>query len=92
MSTATLIKKLESRGTGDMRLFLVTPPMSDYDGNTYRYVVVSATVVPFSGPETYIFGSDAEGEISNWLELDGSFRGGLNHEQALRGAGYEVVQ
>lgn len=56
-----------------------------------EYVVVSASNVPFSGPETYIFAADEDGKIVRWTELDGSFRGELDHEKALRGAGYEVV-
>lgn len=46
----------------------------------------------FSGPETYIFPADKTGEIVNWSELDGSFKGGLDHEQALVNAGFEVQQ
>lgn len=76
--------------TGDAALYRVSPAMRTYDEReAYEYVVVSATFV--SGkPETYIFGSDEDGEVLNWLELPGSFRGGLDHEVALNGAGYRV--
>lgn len=98
MRTATEIKKLESF-TGDARLFKLSEPIPwDYDWETNQnkssasFVVVSATIAMYSGPETYIFPADEEGEIISWSELDGSYRGGLDHAQALRGAGYEVAQ
>ena len=94
--TATYIKRVLG-ATGDMRLYRLDPPISgeDYEGRslTFEHVVVSATVVPFgSGPETYIFGCDSEGESIDYGELDGSFRGGLDHAQALRNAGYEIKE
>jgi hypothetical protein len=55
------------------------------------YVIVSAVIAMFSGPETYIFPTTETGEILNWGELDGSYRGGLNHDTALLNAGYELV-
>lgn len=95
--TANLIRTVNPRAQGDQRLYHCTPPMPGWepwgkDGQQqhWDYVVVSAANVPFSGPETYIFGADSSGEIVDWTELDGSFKGGLDHEQALRNAGYEV--
>lgn len=101
LKTATFVKTL-SDFTGTANLYRLNPPLTlrdrdrDRDGDgpvTAEYVVVSATVVPFGGgPETYIFAADAAGEITSWLEMDGSYRGGLDHEEALRGAGYEVTR
>ena len=71
-------------------VYLLDPPMETAFGTT-EYVRVSAASVMFSGPETYIFASDADGEVTDWAELDGSYRGGLDHEEALRVAGYKVV-
>jgi hypothetical protein len=97
--TAVLVRKLTDF-RGDARLFRVDPPMpeveTDWDTGTGRviyheYVVVSAVVAMFSGPETYIFPATPDGEVVNFLELDGSYRGGLNHETALNNAGYAVV-
>ena len=59
-----------------------------------QYVIVSATVVPYSGPETYIFAAHKAGdifEVTDWMELDGSYRGELNHTKALSNAGYQVI-
>lgn len=62
-------------------------------GGGYTHVIVSATVVQFSGPETCIFGADLDEEdVVDWGELAGSFRGGLDHKYALQLAGYEVVE
>ena len=84
MATAKLIKHMES-WRGDARHYRLTPPLGEY-GN----VVVSAVDIPFCGEETYIFGCDENAENINYCELNGSFRGGLDHEKALRDAGYEV--
>lgn len=93
---ATEIKKLDGF-TGDARLFELSEPVEfDYDYTSQKnkqstkYVVVSAADAMFSGPKTYIFPADETGEIVSWSELDGSFKGGLDHEQALSNAGFEV--
>lgn len=87
MKTATFVRKLDGF-TGDARLYSLSEPI----GNKYSHVVVSATVVPFGiGPETYIFPADVDGKVIDWGELDGSFRGALDHEQALNDAGYSVA-
>jgi hypothetical protein len=88
--TATFVRRLTG-WTGDARLYRVEPPLEGY-----ALVVVSATVVPFSGPETYIFGAKPDAEtasdvVADWGELAGSYRGGLDHETALGNAGYSLV-
>lgn len=95
--TAAFVRRL-SRGAGEMRLYRLSVPLpsnrgvdADAPHAHYEHVVVSATVVPYSGPETYIFGADSAGKIIDWAELSGSYRGGLDHAEALRGAGYEVT-
>lgn len=49
------------------------------------YYVTSAANVMFSGPETFVFGADENGEITSFGELEGSIRGELDHEKAIRG-------
>lgn len=83
---ATLVKANLAGATGVAHLYLLDPPLASGE-----YVRVSATVVPFSGAETYIFPADESGQVIDWGELDGSYRGGLDHAEALRGAGYEVA-
>lgn len=90
--TATYVKTVP--GAGEMRIYKCDPPMayrvySDSEPRSTEYVAVSAASVPFSGTETYIFPSDGD-DVSDWGELEGSFRGGWDHEEALRGAGYAV--
>ena len=41
--------------------------------------------------ETYIFPADEDGNVLDWGELEGSYRGGMDHEEALHNAGYEIV-
>jgi len=95
--TARFIKAVNEQSRGAQRLYELDPPLAeepwddDQPVKHHRYVVVSA-VVAYSGPETYIFPADEEGAITDWGELEGSFRGALNHEAALQGAGYDVVE
>lgn len=88
---AEFVKRLTG-WRGDARLFRVSPPVrfTDLEDRVREtsYVVVSATFAPFTGPETYIFPADERGEVLDWIELEGSFRGGLDHEKALSNAGY----
>lgn len=96
MKTATEIRRLKDF-TGDARLFQLSEPMPwDYDWETEQnkaltsFVVVSAASMMFSGPETYIFPANEAGEVINWGELEGSYRGGLSHRAALLNAGYVI--
>lgn len=94
MKTATLIKEQTSEAGAEQRVYRLNPPHVEehYDGTktTHEIVVVSGVHAFFSGPETYIFPSTEDGEVTDWGELTGSFRGAINHEQALRGMGYEI--
>jgi len=69
---------------GDGRIFELSEP---HEG--YSKVLVSAVHAVYSGPETYIFGIEEDGTI-DWGELSGSFRGSLDHEEALKNAGYTI--
>ncbi len=84
--TATFVRRMPRpsgwSGAEEMRL---------YRTNTGEHLIVSAVVAFDTGPETYIFAADASGEITSWHELSGSFKGALDHERALRGAGYTVM-
>jgi hypothetical protein len=89
VGTAKQIKSL-SGWRGDARLYRVDPPMKCWDKPSTEYVIVSATIVAYSGPETYIFAADETGTVTDWSELSGSQRGPLDHVAVLRDAGYEV--
>lgn len=56
-----------------------------------EFVRSSAADTIDHGPETYLFPCDNEGNVTDWGELEGSFVGDMNHESAIRGAGYVVV-
>jgi hypothetical protein len=94
MNTATKIKTLDD-WRGDAALYRLSEPL---DGN--EYVVVSAATLQslvsfeleaWQATETYIFGADRSGKVTDWGELDGSLKGTLDHAEALRSAGYEVA-
>jgi hypothetical protein len=55
------------------------------------HFVASATDVPFSGPEVYLFRCDPTGKVTDWSELPGSSRGTLNIDEVLGDAGYVVI-
>lgn len=93
--TATLLKVKSPNTVGAVQhVYKVEPPMPVEDGKTARYVVASAVMAwtpDGDQPECYLFPSDKDGEVTDWLELPGSYRGGLDHAEALRGAGYTVA-
>jgi len=78
---ATKIKQLQN----DKILWEVFPRI---DGN--KYVITSASDVGPSGPETYVFPSNEKGEIIDWGELPGSYRGDLAHEKCFKNIGYKI--
>ena len=82
---ATFIKELEGFN-GEAKMYRLDPQLEGHE-----LVAVSAVIAMFSGPETYIFPCDENGVVTDWGELNGSFRGALDHEQALTNAGYEIV-
>jgi hypothetical protein len=90
---AKLIKTIPNKAKGgSMKLFRVSPPVNYRDGEETNYLIVSAIPSAFDtgNPETYIFPANKKGEIVSWGELEGSYRGGMSHEKALLGLGYEI--
>lgn len=86
---AKKIKQLQG-WRGDAALYELDPPL-EIDGGFFPHVVVSAVNAPFSGPETYIFKADKDGNVFDMGELDGSFRGERNHAKAIANMGYQIV-
>jgi hypothetical protein len=86
MGLATLIKKGTSSSGAMWECFQLDPPLAGHE-----YVRVSAVIAPFSGPETYLFPADSDGEVTDWGELEGSYRGGLDINEALHRAGYDTI-
>jgi hypothetical protein len=93
VKTARFIKEQVSPVGAVQRLYQLSEPIAKYgaDGDSGPYVIVSGVWAMFSGPETYIFPADATGKVTDWGELEGSFRGSIDHERALRAAGYDIV-
>ena len=79
----------------DARFYRVDPPLPGWDDDTfYEYIIVSAvdTGFTFGGPETYIFPADEFGAALDMMELPGSQRGTLSHEDVLGDLGYTVIE
>jgi len=90
--TRAYLLRERSNSTALQKTYRLHWPLISWDNDPAEYVVVSAASVMYSGPETYVFKSDAEGEVLNWGELGGSFQGDLDHERALAEAGYVEVE
>lgn len=88
--TAEFVKEGRGNSHANWKLYKLSHPVATESWNAeqnapFEYVCVSASNVPYSGPETYVFAADVDGNITDWGELDGSFRGALDFEQALNG-------
>lgn len=67
--------------------------VSGIDESTFPFKNNPILISNFECPvETYIFESDNEGNIKDWSELEGSFRGEINHERALKNLGYTILR
>ena len=97
MKTATYIRSPEG-WNGDARLYKLSEPVEygysfddDEELPTTEFVIVSAVYALFSGPETYIFPANEDGDVLTMSEMSGSYRGGTSHETALERAGFSVL-
>ena len=87
--SAVAIKNIKE-ASGRACLYRLSEPLIGYE-----YVVVSAArdakdkYNQIVG-QTFIFGSDESGKIKSFLELPGSYTGGLDHQKALNDAGYDI--
>lgn len=96
---AFYIKALPYNNGADQKLYRLEPPIgyttyghNDEESKTSEYVIVSGANIMFSGPETYIFPADSDGNVTSWGELSGSFRGAINHQKSIENAGYMLVE
>ena len=86
--SAVAVKSIkEAKGTAC--LYKLSEPLRGYE-----YVVSAAKdgTDSFNQTigETFIFGSDETGRVISFLELPGSYKGGLDHQKALNDAGYDI--
>jgi len=94
MKVAKKIKDLDG-WTGRAALYQCDPPMEEHSWDdeevaSHEWVIASAAYAMFSGPETYLFPSNEKGEVVDWGELPGSFKGDLSHAMAFDNAGYQL--
>lgn len=89
MSATAMFTRSLDDFKGNAALYRLSKPV-DYEGNEQTCFVVVSDVIAFDhgGPETYIFPADEDGNILDWTELNGSYRGGRDHKHALANAGY----
>ena len=89
LKSAVAVKNIKE-AKGRACLYKLSEPLVGYE-----YVVVSAARDHKDNynnmiGETFIFGSDQTGKIKSFLELPGSYKGGLDHQKALNDAGYDI--
>ena len=90
MKAVTFIRRMDGF-KGDARLYQLSENCRSDDGIEYDHIIVSAANCMFTGPETYIFPADKNGNVIDWGELEGSQRGALDHESILIDAGYAII-
>jgi hypothetical protein len=66
------------------KLWRLDTPYEYEPGEKTEHVVTSTASV-FGRPETYIFPADADGHVTDWGELPGSYKGDLDHDTAIEG-------
>jgi hypothetical protein len=87
MRKSAIALKNVKEAQGRACLYRLSEPLTGYE-----YVVVSAVKSNLTDcdGETLIFGSDDTGKIKSFLELSGSYSGGMAHDKALNDAGYDI--
>jgi hypothetical protein len=72
-TSITVVRELPRTVTSATQVLVV-----DGDGQHY---VVSSVVAPFTGFETLVFRSDADGKVTDWLEVAGGR--GMSRDEAI---------
>lgn len=90
MNTATFIREIEG-WKGHASLYKLSEPLGWPEENKFDFVIASAVNAFGDGPETYLFGSNEQGVVLDWMELPGSMKGTWSHSEALKAAGYIVA-
>lgn len=83
-TTATFIRDLQDTHDNAKLWKLSRPFRPEYSDRSVEYVVSSAVHV-LGIPESVLYSADSNGEVLSWSELPGSFRGDLNHQEAIDG-------
>jgi len=81
---ATFVKILNAQ-SGRRAVYRMEPPLPGRHGGGHEYIVVSNNTM-----ETYIFASDANGVISDYMDLPGSSSEPISHEAVLNNIGYNL--
>lgn len=69
---------------GSAALYRMSPPHAGHE-----FVIASAVNCGFAH-ETYLFPATPDGEIADWIELDGSERNTTSHERVMSNIDYVI--
>lgn len=75
----------------ECRLYELSEPIEYAPGKETDFVLVAAINGVITGPETHIYPGRFDGSILEWADMPGSFQGGMDCEEAIRRAGWQVV-
>lgn len=89
MNTAKLIQDNLPGFAGHAALYQVNPPLKRYDNTPHEYVIASAS--SRFGDETYLFPSNASGDVTSWREMPGSQEHTLSHTKIFTDLDYEII-
>ena len=93
MKIAKLVKVFDMSKTMKMYGGRREAKLYQVDFETIRFIRCSAVDEPgLQILETYLFEADAEGNVLNWTEMDGSVQGYADVDRCMREAGFEVVE
>jgi hypothetical protein len=75
----------------ECRIYELSEPIEYAPGKETDFVLVAAMNGVITGPETHIYAARFDGSILDWAERPGSFQGGMDCEEAIRRAGWQLV-
>jgi len=67
------------------------PPLEDYDGTKHETAVISSAHFGESY-ECYIFPCDRSGKWLSYVEMPGSMRGTISHDDVFDNIGYRLIE
>ncbi|MEN4917541.1 hypothetical protein ABE485_02630 [Achromobacter spanius] len=84
MNVARLVKDNLEGFNGHASLYRCDPPHAGHE------FVVASTTTAYGLMETYLFPADSDGQIKDWLEMDGSMKETTSHDDVWANAGYQI--
>jgi hypothetical protein len=85
------LKKGAKSLNDECRIYELSESVEYAPGKKTDFVIVTAINGVITGPETHIYPARFDGSVLDWAEMPGSFQGGMDCEEAIRRAGWQVA-